>query len=125
VLGFRDGFSHMEWYRKADGEVVFGEMAARPPGGRMVDLMNYATDADLFSAWAEAVTRAALSGQARAGLVGRLLRCCGIPCLRASIEDVSSRFAWRVARIREVSYGRDKSEKMLRRILNGDIRCRP
>jgi hypothetical protein len=25
VLGFRDGFSHMEWYRKADGEVVFGE----------------------------------------------------------------------------------------------------
>ena len=48
VLGFRDGFTHMEWYRKADGEVVFGEIAARPPGGRMVDLMNYATDADLF-----------------------------------------------------------------------------
>jgi biotin carboxylase len=56
VLGFRDGFTHMEWYLKADGEVVFGEIAARPPGGRMVDLMNYATDADLFSAWAEAVT---------------------------------------------------------------------
>ena len=31
ALGFRDGFSHMEWYRKADGEVVFGEIAARPP----------------------------------------------------------------------------------------------
>jgi hypothetical protein len=46
----------MEWYRKADGEVVFGEIAARPPGGRMVDLMNYVTDADLFSAWAQAVT---------------------------------------------------------------------
>ena len=52
VLGFRDGFTHMEWYRKADGEVVFGEIGARPPGGRMVDVMNYATDADLFSAWA-------------------------------------------------------------------------
>jgi hypothetical protein len=61
VLGFRDGFTHMEWYRKADGEVVFGEIAARPPGGRMVDLMNYATDADLFSAWAEAVTRGRIS----------------------------------------------------------------
>ena len=52
ALGFRDGFTHMEWYRKADGEVVFGEIGARPPGGRMVDVMNYATDADLFFAWA-------------------------------------------------------------------------
>jgi biotin carboxylase len=61
VLGFRDGFTHMEWYRKADGEVVFGEIAARPPGGRMVDVMNYANDADLFSAWAEAVTLGRIS----------------------------------------------------------------
>jgi biotin carboxylase len=56
ALGFRDGFTHMEWYRKADGEVVFGEIGARPPGARTVDVMNYATDADLFRAWAEAVT---------------------------------------------------------------------
>jgi biotin carboxylase len=56
TLGFRDGFTHMEWYRKDDGEVVFGEIGARPPGARTVDVMNYATDADLFSAWAEAVT---------------------------------------------------------------------
>ena len=46
----------MEWYRKADGEAVFGEIGARPPGGRMVDAMNYATDADLFAGWAEAIT---------------------------------------------------------------------
>ena len=57
VLGFRDGFTHMEWYRKADGEVVFGEIGARPPGARTVDVMNYATDADLFTAWAQAVTQ--------------------------------------------------------------------
>jgi biotin carboxylase len=61
VLGFRDGFTHMEWYRKADREVVFGEIAARPPGGRMVHLMNFATDADLFSAWAQAVIRGRIS----------------------------------------------------------------
>jgi biotin carboxylase len=61
VLGFRDGFTHMEWYRKADGEVVFGEIGARPPGARTVDVMNYATDTDLFSAWAEAVTRGRIS----------------------------------------------------------------
>ena len=57
ALGFTDGFTHMEWYRKADGEVVFGEIGARPPGARTVDVMNYATDADLFSAWAQAVTQ--------------------------------------------------------------------
>jgi biotin carboxylase len=56
ALSFRDGFTHMEWYRKADGEVVFGEIGARPPGARTVDVMNYATDADLFTAWAQAVT---------------------------------------------------------------------
>ena len=54
-LGFNAGFTHMEWYRKADGEVVFGEIGARPPGARTVDVMNYATDGDLFRMWAEAV----------------------------------------------------------------------
>jgi formate-dependent phosphoribosylglycinamide formyltransferase (GAR transformylase) len=61
VLGFRDGFTHMEWYRKAGGEVVFGEIGARPPGGRLVDVMNYTTDADLFLAWAEAITQGKIS----------------------------------------------------------------
>jgi formate-dependent phosphoribosylglycinamide formyltransferase (GAR transformylase) len=61
ALGFRDGFTHMEWYRKADGEVVFGEIGARPPGARTVDVMNYATDADLFVGWAEAVTSGRIS----------------------------------------------------------------
>jgi hypothetical protein len=61
ALGFRDGFTHMEWYRKADGEVVFGEIGARPPGARTVDVMNYATDSDLFTAWAEAVTHGRIS----------------------------------------------------------------
>ena len=62
ALGFRDGFTHMEWYRKADGEVVFGEIGARPPGARTVDVMNYATDADLFAAWAQAVTSGRIAG---------------------------------------------------------------
>jgi hypothetical protein len=61
ALGFRDGFTHMEWYRKAGGEVVFGEIGARPPGARTVDVMNYATDTDLFTAWAQAVTQGRIS----------------------------------------------------------------
>ena len=55
ALNFRTGFTHMEWFRKPDGEVVFGEIACRPPGARSVDVMNYASDADLFAGWAEAV----------------------------------------------------------------------
>jgi len=61
ALSFKDGFTHMEWYRKADGEVVFGEIGARPPGARTVDVMNYATDSDLFAAWAQAVTLGRIS----------------------------------------------------------------
>jgi biotin carboxylase len=61
ALGFRDGFTHMEWYRTAAGEVVFGEIGARPPGARTVDVMNYATDADLFTAWAQAVLHGRIS----------------------------------------------------------------
>lgn len=55
ALGFRTGFSHMEWFRKPDGEAVFGEIGARPPGARSVDLMNYASDIDVFTGWAEAI----------------------------------------------------------------------
>ena len=55
ALGFETGFSHMEWYKSPDGEIVFGEIGARPPGAHMVEAMNYASDIDLFAGWAEAV----------------------------------------------------------------------
>ena len=54
ALKFKTGFTHMEWYRKSDGEVVFGEIAARPAGARTVDLMNFVSDIDLFRGYAEA-----------------------------------------------------------------------
>ncbi len=55
ALSYETGFTHMEWYRKADGEVVFGEIGARPPGAHQVDQMNFACDIDVFRGWAEAV----------------------------------------------------------------------
>jgi hypothetical protein len=61
ALGFRDGFTHMEWFRKESGEVVFGEIGARPVGARTVDVMNFANDVDLFQQWAEAVVNGRLS----------------------------------------------------------------
>ena len=57
ALKFDTGFTHMEWFRKPDGEVVFGEVACRPPGARSVDVMNYAGDTDLYAGWAEAVVK--------------------------------------------------------------------
>lgn len=67
AMNFQTGFTHMEWHRKADGEAVFGEIAARPPGAFTVDIMNYASDHDHFRGWAEA----ALHGRFHAPVVRR------------------------------------------------------
>jgi hypothetical protein len=64
ALGFDTGFTHMEWYRKADGEVVFGEIGGRPPGAHQVDQMNYACDFDVFREWARAVTEGRIEAPA-------------------------------------------------------------
>lgn len=63
ALGFESGFTHMEWYRKADGEVVFGEIGGRPPGAHQVDQMNFACDFDVYREWARAVTQGRFDAQ--------------------------------------------------------------
>jgi hypothetical protein len=50
-----DGFTHMEWFYKPKGEVVFGEIGCRPGGAHLVDQMNYTCDIDLFREWARVV----------------------------------------------------------------------
>lgn len=55
AMGMGTGFTHMEWYRKGNGEIVFGEIAARAPGGRLVDQMNFANDFDVYREWARSV----------------------------------------------------------------------
>jgi biotin carboxylase len=97
ALGFQAGFTHMEWYRKDDGEVVFGEIGARPPGARTVDVMNYSTDGDLFRTWAEAVVGAtpeplvkaynAASIFKRAEGSGHITRIEGVDALLARYRD--------------------------------------
>jgi hypothetical protein len=61
ALGFRDGMTHMEWFRTEKGEAVFGEIGGRAPGGRIVHAMNYSCDADLFAGTAEAVCHGKIS----------------------------------------------------------------
>jgi len=57
ALGYRTGFTHMEWYLKPDGEAVFGDIVACPPEARAVELMNCSSEIDLFSGWAEATCK--------------------------------------------------------------------
>jgi hypothetical protein len=63
ALEFDTGFTHMEWYRKAGGEVVFGEIGARPPGAHQVDQMKYACDFDVFRTWGQAVTQGRIDAE--------------------------------------------------------------
>jgi biotin carboxylase len=52
ALRMGDGFSHMEWFLTPGGEAVFGEIACRAGGAKLVDQMNWTCDADLFREWA-------------------------------------------------------------------------
>ncbi|MGE0709822.1 MAG: acetyl-CoA carboxylase biotin carboxylase subunit family protein [Planctomycetota bacterium] len=55
ALGYRTGFTHMEWFHTEDDEVVFGEIAGRPPGGNSGELMNRTCDFDVYQAWGRAL----------------------------------------------------------------------
>jgi biotin carboxylase len=62
VLGLATGFTHMEWFRRDDGSIAIGEIAARPPGANFVEMMGFGHDADMYKAWARAVADNAFDG---------------------------------------------------------------
>lgn len=55
VLGMRTGMSHMEWFRRPDGSIAISEVAARPPGAQITQLMSYAHDFDAVQEWMRAM----------------------------------------------------------------------
>ncbi len=62
ALGLDTGFTHMEWFRRDDGSLAIGEVAARPPGAQIIPGNNYVHDADFYRAWARAVVDDAFDG---------------------------------------------------------------
>ncbi len=62
ALGMASGLTHMEWFRRQDGSIAIGEIAARPPGANIVRLTGLAYDTDLYRAWARAVIDEAFDG---------------------------------------------------------------
>jgi len=51
VLGMHTGLCHLEWFRRTDGSIAISEVAARPPGAQLMDLVSYAHDIDFDEAW--------------------------------------------------------------------------
>ena len=128
ALRFGTGYSHMEWYRKSDGEVVFGEIAARPAGARTVDLMNYNSDIDLFAGYAEAELDGTFSQDAtrayyvanvfkRAQGQGRIVRVEGV-------EELRRRFGPAVVNVDLLPVGAPRRDWVLTLISDGYVTVR-
>jgi biotin carboxylase len=62
ALGLKDGITHMEWFRRDDGTLAIGEIAARPPGANISIMNAYAHDVDFYRAWVRAVVDGAFDG---------------------------------------------------------------
>ena len=60
ALGLETGMTHMEWFRRSDGSIAVGEVAARPPGAQLLTATSWAHGGrDLYADW----TRLVISGE--------------------------------------------------------------
>ena len=62
ALGLETGMTHMEWFRRDDGTLAIGEIAARPPGAQIVLMNGFAHDVDFYRVWARLVVDDAVDG---------------------------------------------------------------
>ncbi len=51
----RERFFHIEFFHTEDGRWMAVEMNIRPPGGLMMDVINFANDIDLYQQWANMI----------------------------------------------------------------------
>ena len=122
ALRFRDGFAHMEWFRTASGEAIFGEIGARAPGGRLTHAMNYSIDGDLFTGWAEAVCAGSLSQSTEKKYNTSIIfkRAQGQGTIRriAGLETLRRRFGESIVHIDLVPIGSPRRD--FRKVITGD-----
>lgn len=62
ALGLDTSVTHMEWFQRPDGSIAIGEIAARPPGARIVDLMGWTHDRSFFDVWARLMAEEQIEG---------------------------------------------------------------
>lgn len=65
ALGMTTGLTHLEWFRRRDGSLAVGEVAARPPGAQITTLMSRAHDVDMLQVWGELMIHGAFVPPAR------------------------------------------------------------
>jgi len=122
ALSFATGFTHMEWFLKADGEAVFGEIGARAAGARLVHAMNYACDIDLFRGWAHAVCHGSLGFEVarkyNAAMVFKRAEGDGIVRRYEGIEALLGRYGAHVANIELTPIGEPRRD--WRKVVVGD-----
>jgi biotin carboxylase len=53
ALKLKSGMTHLEFYMLANGEVLFGEVALRPPGGHIMDLIQRCYQFNAWEAYAD------------------------------------------------------------------------
>jgi biotin carboxylase len=125
ALGFQTGFTHMEWYRKENGETIFGEIAARPPGARTVDCMNYASDIDLFTGWAEAVLHhrfsAPLERRYNAAIIFKRARGAGHIQRIEGLDRLYARFGPHIAAVELLPIGAPRRNWLLTLVSDGFV----
>jgi len=123
-----NAFTHMEWYRKSDGEVVFGEIAARPPGARTVDLMNYVSDIDLYMGYAEAELKGTFSLDVtrKYNAINIFKRAQGHGTIRrtSGLENLVQRFGEHIVNIDLLPVGATRRDWILTLISDGYLTIR-
>jgi len=122
ALNFKSGFSHMEWFRTPAGDAVFGEIGGRAPGGRLVHVMNYTCDIDLFAGWAEAVCFGRLSQETNrkfnAAVIFKRAQGTGIIQRIEGLEALMAKYGEHVANIELVNIGEPARD--WRKVIVGD-----
>lgn len=128
ALDFQTGFTHMEWFHTPKGDVVFGEIAARPPGAQTVDLMNFCGDIDLFVGYAEAELKGTFSCSTerkynvanvfkRAIGKGRITRITGL-------ESIMQRFGEHIVHVDLLPVGAERRNWILTLVSDGYVTVR-
>jgi hypothetical protein len=114
ALNFQTGFTHMEWFLKPNGEAVFGEIGARPAGARLVHAMNFASDIDLFTGWANAVCHGRLGFEVtrkyNAAMVFKRAQGDGIVRAHEGLPGLMQRFGDYVAHMELTPVGQPKKD---------------
>lgn len=99
ALGLDDGFTHMEWFQRADGSLAIGEIAQRPPGANISLMTGIVHGVDPYRAWARAVIdgeldapwerkRAAGCAFLRGMGHGRVARVTGVKAVHEALGDI-------------------------------------